>query len=75
MMKTTGFWLGAILVGLAIGGCGASDAKVSAKEEEMFKHPAKVDLKSLPPINFSHKGPQFIGKASTATGPSPKQAP
>jgi len=56
-------------------GCsGGSSASVTAKEEEMFKHPEKVDMSKLPPINFAHKGPAFIGKPSGATG-KPDSAP
>jgi len=64
-----------------IAGCsGGSDASVSAKEQEQFKHPAKVDLSKIPPIDFTRKGPSFIGKPTGATGrpntvPPPEATP
>jgi len=51
-----------------LAGCSGSGTSVTAKEEEMFRHPAKVDLSKLPPINFSHKGPMYVGAPSGATG-------
>jgi hypothetical protein len=64
-----------MLGAVVIGGCsGGSEASVSSKEEEMFKHPAKVDLSKIPPIDFKRKGPSFIGKPTGATG-RPNSAP
>jgi hypothetical protein len=59
--------LGVVLASWLSGCAGGSQADVSAKENEVFKHPANVDMIKVPPNAFSHKGPAFIGAPSGAT--------
>ena len=68
-------FLAILLSGLGIGCSGTQSASVTPQEEEMFKHPAKVDMSKIPANAFKTKGPMFVGKPTGATHPSGAPTP